>query len=59
MVVLGLNGTGQHRDHNAAACLLIDGQITAFALNGLDALAIGPFLTSAQRKHAFEQEIPA
>jgi hypothetical protein len=59
MVVLGLKGTGQHGDHDAAACLLIDGQIAAFALNGLDALAIGPFLISAQRRHASEQEIPA
>lgn len=31
MIVLGLNGSGQRGDHDAAACLLVDGRIAAFA----------------------------
>jgi predicted NodU family carbamoyl transferase len=30
MIVLGLNGSGQRGDHDAAACLLVDGRIVAF-----------------------------
>lgn len=59
MIVLGLNGTGQQGDHDAAACLLIDGRIALFTLNGMATLAIKPFLINVQREHASEQEIPA
>lgn len=59
MTVFGLNGTGQRGGHDAAACLLIDGRIAAFALNGMATLAIKPFLINAQREHASEQEILA
>ena len=30
MIVLGLNGSGRPGDHDAAACLLVDGRIVAF-----------------------------
>ena len=59
MIVLGLNGTGHQGDHDAGACLLIDGRIAVFTLNGMAMLATKPFLISAQREDASEQEIPA
>jgi hypothetical protein len=57
VIVLELNGTGQRGDHDAAALVGTPAQaLSGFTFNGLDALAIGPFLATTQRSSVNQQE---